>query len=636
MMQVGMFSIALYAGGFMGIDSEHQHFIRWFCALLTLPVIGYCALPFFKGALRALSQHSVNMDVPVSIALTGAFVASIHGTVINTGEVYYDSIAMFTFFLLVARYLELRSRHQQSALNHQSFIPKTCRRLSAHQQHEEIAVRDLNPGDHIFVRPGETIPADGVVIDGAAAIDESSFSGEFLPLTRRSGDSVMAGTIATDGSLTIEVSATGEQTSFSVIQRLLSQAQQDKPYTARLADTVARYFTGLVLAATTVAGISWSFYQPEHVFYVCFAMLVVSCPCALSLATPTALTVATTALRRSGILLSKSHVLETAPLISHIVFDKTGTLTKGKLALHHQQPLSNQSGEQCLAIAAALEIHSEHPIAKVFTDRANHVDPASQVSIATGFGIEGTIAGRRYRIGSRNYCRRWLAEIASGDQPRSERQSVYLASESEWLCRFDLSDELRDDSASAIAALKQAGYRLSLLTGDSSGAATALANQLGFDHCEYGLSPADKLDKLRALRHGGERILMIGDGINDIPVLASADISIAMNNASDLAKIQADAALLGNQLAVIPGLLRQARRTRAIIRQNLGWALAYNLTTLPLAAIGLIPPYLAAAGMSLSSLLVILNANRLQRIPDQASQQQRDCYRQPSAIPARQ
>jgi len=611
MMQTGMFSIALYAGDFQGITGEYQQLLRWFSLLIVSVVIIYCAQSFFSGAIRALRQYSLNMDVPISIALLGAYSASFIHTFNGQGEVYFDSVSMFTFFLLAARHLEKRARHSQQILSHQALLPSTCKRITDDNSLEQVALSAINIDDNILIRPGETICTDGIIISGKAAIDESSFTGEFMPVERAEGDEVMAGTINTDGSLTIKVTATGQNTSFSAVENLLARAQLEKPKTALMADQIARYFTAIVLLATLAAGIYWTFQAPDMAFEICIAMLVVSCPCALSLATPTSLTISTLQLRQVGLLLTKNHVLEQANNIDLICFDKTGTLTKGELAIENTHNLGKLTEEDCLKLASALEQHSEHPIARAFKSSANtHI--ANNTSVTTGKGVEGSIDGVRYRIGSFQFCQEWVKEPPPIDK-KEFNQSVYLTDESQWIAQFVLNDQLREDAQATIQILNQQGYKTVLLTGDSSDNAQAIADRLEFNQCHSGCSPDDKLKHIQRYREQGHQVLMIGDGINDVPVLAAADIAIAMNSASDMAKVQSDAAMLTDKLNVIPLLLKQARATRRNIKQNLGWALCYNALGLPLAALGLVPPYLAAIGMSFSSLLVIINARRLRR-----------------------
>jgi Cu2+-exporting ATPase len=608
MMQSGMFSIALYAGDFQGIALEHQQFMRWVSLIIVSVVMMFCTVPFFAGAKRALRQRSLNMDVPISIALLAAYGASTYSTLIGHGEVYFDSITMFCFFLLVARYLEQRARQSQRLLSHQAILPTTCRRLMDDGSLQQLAITAIGAGDKIVIRPGETISVDGIIADGSSAIDESSFTGEFMPVRRNPGDAVMAGTINTDGSLTVTVTATGNNTNFSAIEKLLSKAQTVKPKTTLLSELVSRYFTGVVLAATAIAGLYWYQTEPAQAFAICLAMLVVSCPCALSLATPTALTISALSLRQAGLLISKNHVLEQADSIDTVCFDKTGTISCGELTIEQTDCFSDLQESQCLAIAAALERFSEHPIAKAFQQK--NVAAASQLDVHTGKGIEATVDNTRYRLGSYAYCQEWL----DGDSIScSDQQSVYLIDSNQWLARFQLNDKIRTDAASTISALNNAGLYTVLLTGDSSQHAIDTAKALAFKQCQHQCSPEDKLQFIQRQREQGSKLLMVGDGINDIPVLAAADISIAMNGASDMAKVQADSALLSEKLSLIPLLFSQARKTRRIIKQNLFWALLYNGSALPLAAIGLIPPYLAALGMSLSSLLVILNARRLRK-----------------------
>lgn len=615
MMQVGMFAIALYAGDFQSISDQYKQLLRVFSLLVASAVLLYCGRVFFQGALRSLKNRSLNMDVPVAIALSGAYIGSVWGTWYPAYEVYFDSIVMFIFFLLLARYLEMRSRNRVLPGSQQRLLPQTCKRLQGEHRprsFELLPLEDIQPGDQILVQAGETLPADGRVLEGSSSVDESAFTGEFLPVGKQAGDAVMAGTINGDGSLVVEVRAIGHQSSLSVVQALLSRAQSEKPRIAQLADRTAQYFIAVVLFATLLTGLYWSFTNAAIAFPVMLAMLVVSCPCALSLATPTALTLSNHVMRNAGLLASKSHVLEQASRIEHVIFDKTGTLTRGELSITRTECFTGTDATGCKAIAAALEGVSQHPIAKAFCQQqANTL--ASNTEIITGSGIEGELDAVRYRIGSLNFCQQFCAQSAPVAANSGQQLTVWLCHEQQWLACFSLHDEIRASAAEMVRTFLDSGYQVSILSGDSSAAVDTVAAQLGISEFSKGLSPAQKLAAIGELKSRGQQVMMVGDGINDMPVLAAATISVAMNNASDLTRVQADALLLSDSLQPLSLLMSQSAKTRRIIRENISWALSYNAIALPLAACGFIPPYLAAVGMSASSLLVILNTLRLSR-----------------------
>lgn len=614
MMQVGMFSIALYAGDFQGIAQEYQTLIRSFSLLITTAVLLYAGHPFFSGAWRSIKSRRPNMDTPIAIALSAAFSASVWGTLFHSEHVYFDSICMLIFFLLLARFFELSARNRYIAFNHHTTIPSTCKRLTFNSETSEplfevITTESAAVGDTVLVLAGETIPADGIITEGVSAVDESSVTGEFQSLHKQKGDKVLAGALNSNGRLLIKISAIHNQSSIHVIQKLLSKSQQQKPTTVSLAEKVARRFTSFVLISTILTGIFWGFVDSTRVLNICIAMLVVSCPCALSLATPTALAIGGNLMRKMGLLICQGDVLEKAKNIQHVIFDKTGSLTQGALFVIKQHTFNGAIAHRNLQIASLLEAHSEHPIAKAFSNNEGTAI-ATNVVVTSNLGIKGTINGEDYRIGSQEFCRQWITTPPTASISQA-CQTIWLVNRTQWLAAFELDDQLREDAKSTVEHLKNLSLSVQILTGDPSNAGPVLAKQLGINDIQCNMNPAQKLVALQSLQAKKVPVMMIGDGINDIPVLAGADISIALNNASDLAKVEADCILLNNQLSLITVLIEQSKRTYKIIKQNMAWALAYNLTALPLAAMGFVPPYLAAIGMSISSLVVVLNATRL-------------------------
>ena len=443
-------------------------------------------------------------------------------------------------------------------------------------------------------------------------MDESALSGEYLPLAKRVGDRVTAGTLNVEGPLQIQVSAVGEQTRLSAIVRLLDRAQSDKPRLARLADQVAQYFLLIVLLSIVVVGALWWWQvSGERAFWIIIAMLVAACPCALSLATPTALTTATGSLHKLGLLITRGHVLEVLNRINTVVLDKTGTLTEGRMTLERVEAFAGQDGDQALHYARMIESCSEHPIARAFGRSAVQ---AEEVINHPGLGMQGRCEGRLLRIGKPAFVAE-LGDWSAPALPEAPGQWLLLGDTDGPLAWFVLNDRLRSDAGELIAALQRRGMRIVLLSGDHTPVVERMAAQLGISEAIGNATPADKLAFVQQLQSQGDRVLMLGDGVNDVPVLASADISVAMGEASDLAKTSADAILLSSRLQVLDEAFDVASRTRRIMIQNLFWASAYNFGILPLAAIGLIGPALAAAGMSASSLLVVLNALRLTRLP---------------------
>ncbi|WAG07896.1 heavy metal translocating P-type ATPase [Aeromonas jandaei] len=610
-MQVMMCAVALYMDLFISVEDEFMVYFKWISLLLSTPIMIYSAQPFYINAWRSLKQGHLSMDVSVSLALIGAFIASMWATVFNTGEVYYDSITMFVFFLLLGRFLELRARRKasESSSNLARLVPIMATLIDQDGE-REVAAKTLQVGDRVRVLAGATLPADGVIVAGEASLNEAMLTGEQLPLFKQCGDLVYAGTINTDAPLQIRVTHRIEESRISQIMRLQDHALDDKPAIAQMADQLSRHFILVLLIIAAAVWTFWHFHQPEQAFWIALAVLVATCPCALSLATPTALTSATANLTRNGILLRRGHVLDILTKANRIVMDKTGTLTTGEIRLSATTVLGTLDADRCLNIAQALEAQSEHPIARAFRLPADEVallPQASEITPVIGHGITGLVDGVRYRIGSA----RWLG-MESNDNPE-HGLAIYLADEQQLLARFELDDTLRPDAKALIEAFKAAGLQTTILTGDSSPQADEIARTLGVVELVKGVTPDGKLAYLKAREAEGEVSIMVGDGINDAPVLAGAHASFAMAGGTDLAKNSADAILLADDLSRLLDARRLALRTRKIIIENFTWSIGYNLLVLPLAACGWLPPYLAAAGMSLSSLIVVTNSMRLNR-----------------------
>ncbi|MGY0219026.1 heavy metal translocating P-type ATPase [Endozoicomonadaceae bacterium StTr2] len=612
-MQVMMYAIALYAGAIQqDMDAQYQSLIRWVSALVSTPVVIYAAAPFFQAAWRDIKVRHLSMDVPVAIAIGGSWIASLWATWQGGGEVYYDSVSMFTFFLLLGRFLEMRARHRTSRSGQtlHNLMPASCLRFEE-DRFVRVPVRDLKPGDKVRVLVGEAMPADGILLSGHTSVNESALTGEYMPVTRREGETVMAGSLNIEQPIELEVKQTGQETRISTIVRLLNRAAAEKPQVAGLADRIASWFVGAVLLTAVVVFCAWTWLGSDHAFWITLSVLVVTCPCALSLATPTALTAATGTLQKAGLLVTRGHVLETLDQVTHVVFDKTGTLTAGQLTLKEIHPCYgiNLTKTELMNIASALEQHSEHPIARAFDAKIQL--QADQVKTFTGEGLEGVIDGRLYRIGKPEFA----VPGQNLSPPENEGQWLLLAEQENPICWFRLDDQLRPEAPGLVKQLQQLGLKVELLSGDREPVVAAMAEKLGIDRYQGAMSPDQKMQRVSELQEGGARVLMVGDGINDVPVLARADISLAMGEATDLARTSADAVLMQGGLTHISTALGIARQTRHIIRQNLGWALLYNLLALPLAAAGWIAPWMAAIGMATSSLIVVGNASRLSRMP---------------------
>lgn len=615
-MQVMMATMGLYEEFNQDLTPQMATVLRWVSLLMTTPVVFYSCAPFFQGAWRDLRTRRLTMDVSVSLAIGGAYLAGIWATVTDQGEVYFDSVTMFAFFLLAGRYLERRARQRtvESTARLVNLLPPSAVRLAADGQRQRIMLEEVRTGDVLEVRPGESIPADGIITEGVSSVDESALSGEYLPLAKVAGDRVVAGTLNVEGPLRVRVDAIGDATRLSAIVRLLERAQSDKPRLGRLADQVAQYFLVCVLVAAVVVGAAWWWYADgQTAFWIVLAMLVATCPCALSLATPTALTTATGSLHKLGLLVTRGHVLEGLTKVDHVIVDKTGTLTEGRMTLERIAPFDGYSADQALGWARMLEARSEHPIARAF---GRAVELADAVQAYPGQGLEGRCHDRTLRIGKPDFvCA--LSGAAAPAYPAQGGQWLLLGDTAGPIAWFVLNDRLRSDARQLIDGLKDQGLNVTLLSGDHASVVERVAAELGIDDAIGNASPDDKLAFVQQRQAAGAKVLMLGDGVNDVPVLASADISIAMGGASDLAKTNADAVLLSGHLNVLLDAMEGARRTRRIMVQNLFWASAYNAGVLPLAALGLVTPAWAAIGMSASSLLVVLNALRLVRVARQ-------------------
>jgi Cu2+-exporting ATPase len=609
MMQVMMYALPTYTATDMTDDI--RLLMRWASLVLTIPVVLYSAWPFFIGAWRDLKRRNLGMDVPVALGVGTAFIASVYSTFSGHGEVYFDSVTMFIFLLLTGRFLEMNARRRAGAAVEElvKLIPAVTTRLPnwPARDEEQVPVARLVVGDHLLVRPGETLPADGVVVEGDSAVSEAMLTGESLPVSKGKDAKVVGGSLNQASPLVVRVDKLGADTRLASIVRLLDRAQSEKPRIGQLADRAAAWFVGLLLLITVLVGVAWYVIDPSKVLWIVVSVLVVTCPCALGLATPAALTTATGRLTRLGLLTTRGHALETLARATDLVFDKTGTLTHGRLSVRRVVPLGGRSSDEVSALAAALEAGSEHPIAKALREAAPSTSTASHIRNTPGRGVEGTIEGRIYRLGSPRFA---APDIPLPDSAGGESW-VALADENNLIAWFTLADTPRADAAPALAALRKQGLRLHLLSGDAEGAVKATALQLGITDWHAGALPEDKLAYVKSLQQQGRVVAMVGDGINDAPVLAGAQVSIAMSGGADVAQAAADMVMLGSRLATLSEGVALARKTQLIIRQNLGWALGYNLIAIPAAALGYVTPWIAGIGMSVSSLLVVLNALRL-------------------------
>ena len=613
--QVMMLAVGLYAGAWYGIEANTVYLLRWFSLILTVPVVVFAAWPFYRSAWSGLKSGHLNMDVPVALAIITAFLGSVWVTVMGGAHVYFDTIGMFTLFLLATRLLETGAREKsvEAAENLLKLQPAMAMRIKNGQQ-EYVPVLDLLVGDHVLTKPGETIAADAVVIEGVTSVDESLLTGESRAVAKQIGDAVIAGSVNLEGPLTLSVTGVGENTVLAGIVRLVDKAQAEKPKIAQLADRVAAWFTLGLLVFALIVGLAWLWVDSSRAFEIVLAVLVVTCPCALSLAVPAALAAAGSHLIKRGILVMRGHALETLSQVDHVVFDKTGTLTIGKPEIVSVIPLGQSDVAECSRIAASLEQASEHPLAHAFLRKVDTVTlpKVSDPRNFPGQGVTGEIGGVVYTLGNRGFAEASQSHSDVGMQAEFPGATlIWLCDAQNVLAVFALADPLRNDAAVAVNALLSRGIGVSILSGDSEAAVGYVAAKLGVENYNSQQKPQDKLAALQAMQAQGRVVAMVGDGVNDAPVLAGAQVSFAMGTGTDVASQSSDIVLLSSKLNDVAVALDTGKAALKVMRQNLFWAAFYNFTALPFAALGHISPWVAALGMSISSLIVVLNALRL-------------------------
>ncbi|GAC29296.1 heavy metal translocating P-type ATPase [Brumicola pallidula] len=608
-MQVMMLAMAQYFDLFGDIDAESTRYFNWISLVLTTPVVLYSGSVFYLSALKATMAKTINMDISVTVAILSTYIAGFITVNQVDAEVYFESICMFVFFLLISRYLEQRTRHKanQISSNMLKHIPVTAYKW-INGELTSVLAKQLQVNDLVLVKAGEIIPVDGEITEGHATIDESMLTGEFESVDKRQGAYVYGGTINQLGVITIKVTKTLKYAMVNQILRLQETAMANKPKVALLADRLSRHFSIIVLAFTAFTYAFWYLQDSPHAFWIAISVLVATCPCALGLATPSALTCAMAKLNKGGILLKRADALEQLTDISDIVFDKTGTLTCGEFSIQKVWVADGSQKDALLSIATALEVRSEHPIAKAFSKldidiKHQHI---SNFRVSVGNGISGNINGHLYQLGSANFI-----GIDNENQFINELNdaTIVLAKDDCVVAAFWLADKIKHDVADVLKTLS--GYETSILSGDSEKNVRDVALKLGIGKTYAQRTPLQKLDTIKTLQQQGKKVLMLGDGINDAPVLAAADVSVAVGNASDLAKNAADVILLNAQLDSLVLVLTMAKRARRKIKQNMVWAIGYNVLVLPLAMAGFLTPWMAALGMSISSIIVVYNSTRL-------------------------
>lgn len=639
-MQAMMFAIGTYFGDVTGIDSSHRVFLQYVSMVAALPVLCYAAIPFFASAMTAIKARQVNMDIPVSIALVLTFLASAYALISHQGETYFDSVAMFVFFLLAGRYLEgnARLRVANMANDLVSTAPilvqkvgfdstlwqkleasddkaKLCQEaLLVFSQNPRQPVHEVGAGDVVWVGAGDTLLGDGILLSPCANVFQSVMTGESDLVGKVAGETLLGGSQNDATPFFMLITKDQQDSQLALIDRLIARAMGEKPKIAQEADKMAKWFVARVLVLAILVFVGWWFVNPDRAVWATVAVLVATCPCALSLATPMVLTVATHRLAQKGLLVTRGHTISTLAKITHVAFDKTGTLTTGTPNLSHIEACTELlDSEQLLAMAAALEVGSRHPVAQSLQQAARQLHLPAVLSLThyAGGGVQGIIDNKVWRIGNAQFLGadlpaldKGVMAIGLGVADDGNRFVVQA-----W---FYFYDSLRSDTQALVAQLKKQNITPIMLTGDPSPNAKKLGEQLGLV-AHTGLLPEDKLAHIEALQQEGAVVLMVGDGVNDAPVLAGSDVSSAMAGATDLAQVSADSVVLSDTLTPIVDGITIAKKTQTIINQNLKWAFFYNIAIIIPAALGYVPPYLAALGMSLSSLLVVLNALRIKK-----------------------
>ena len=623
MMQIMMYAAPSYFSAPGDITPDIERLLRWASWVISLPLVLFSCGPFFSSAWRDLVGRRISMDLPVALGIGVTFAVSTAATFEPAGwwgqGVYFDSLSMFVFFLLTGRWLEQRLRESTAGSLGvlMQRLHTSVERQTAGGQFERVTTRRLRIGDVMRVLPGEVFAADGTVVLGSTSTDEALLTGESRPVARSVGALVMAGSFNLSSVVLVRVDQLGTGTRYGQIVALMGRAALDKPRLAVLADRVAKPFLLLVLLAAAGSAAFWWPTDPAKALMAAVAVLVVTCPCALSLATPTAMLTTAGLFARHGVLVRRLQAIESLAGIDTVIFDKTGTLTEATLGLSAVVTRPGVSRTQALGLAASLAASSLHPASRALAQAAQAEGAAvlslDEVREHPGKGLEGWLAptqaaslSGQLRLGSPNFC--GVAADASATL------QVWLADDAGWVAWFDLEERTRPDAGVAVAELLAAGFQVQLLSGDHHASAQRLGAALGITHVHGQCTPDAKLAVMQALQQAGARVLMVGDGLNDGPVLAAANVSVAMGLAVPLAQAQSDFVLPGAQLSVLPAMLGHARRTLHIIRQNLWWAAAYNAVCVPLAVAGWLPAWLAGLGMALSSLAVLCNAARLSHL----------------------
>jgi P-type Cu2+ transporter len=607
-MQGMMFAFIIYFGPPEEIKDATLELFRWLGFLVASPVVLYSGQAFFKGAFRGLRAKQVNMDVPIAIAIGIIYIASLYQAIQGGGEVYFDSISMLIFFLLSGRFIEMKARHR-SIDNTEALaqlMPNFVERRSDDGTFEKVSVNQLKTDNIIRIAEGGHIPADGILLSTHAQIDESLLSGEPKTQFKKTGDTLISGSLVLGSPIELRVTQCGENTFLATLSQLANRAQTQRPRLALVGQKAAARFVIWVLGLSALTSIVWMLVDPDNALQASLAVLVVACPCAFALAVPAAITRSLAVLARRGILVIDPDAIEKLASFDYAIFDKTGTLTSPIISV--KQVDASLTEEQALQIAASLAQHSSHPLSKaILSTNKNSFLPATQVSVETGMGLKGYVNECLYHLGRADFA----SKTFSSHNLDKNMPDLVLSDGHKLLASFQIDEQLREDALASISALQKNNVPCEIISGDAESRVAGIALDLGIKRWQARCLPADKLTRIRNLQDQGYRVLVIGDGSNDAPILAGADVSVALASGTDLAQAQADIVLCSERLYSLVEARDTAKQTMQILLQNQRWALGYNLSAMPLAALGFVSPWLAAIGMSTSSLVVVLNALRI-------------------------
>ncbi|HIH2762629.1 MAG TPA: heavy metal translocating P-type ATPase [Candidatus Azoamicus sp. MARI] len=613
MMQIMMLSASLYVGEIKDMHYLYWIFIRWSCFIISFPTMIYSGKDIFYSSYRSIKNKSLGMDFTICLSLIIAFIASINNLIKNEGEIYFDSICMFIFFLLLGRFLEMKARHHSSDIIYslQNLNENTSIKIENNIT-TNILIEDIKIGDNLIIKQGCIIPVDGKIINGETNINESMLTGESNPVYKKVNNNVIGGTTNIENTIIIQATQTYTYSTINIIITMLEQLSSVRPKINIFVDKIANYFIFFVLCITTLVAIIWISLGENNIFNIILSMLVITCPCALSLATPIAMTNSTNSLIKIGFLITKDHTINTLNKITDVIFDKTGTLTHNYFTLKKLKINKKTNIKHVLSIVYNLEKKSNHPIAKAFIKFKYLIDNDKHYNIKNyiGLGIEGQIEKKIYRFGKYDFIKNWTKKKIKTDK----NFPLILADKDDILAYFNLENPMRQNTKKLINIIKQMNLDTHILSGDPSEDVEKIANYLNITNINKNISVKGKVKYIDDLIIKQKIILMIGDGINDAPALNTAHVSIAMGSGADLTKINSDAILLNNNLLNIYKAIKNSKKTTNIIKQNIIWAIIYNFIGLTIASLNIITPYYAAIGMSSSSLIVVLNSFRLRNI----------------------